>query len=179
MARTFTVDIMSKSSIENLIKDLTQYRDDFNARIKVFVRRLTRIAVEEIEKDINRAGITVDANGIESGSQTEHKVVERYTDGVTYSKSKIIVSGKEIMFIEFGAGVYYNASPSPHPKGEEFGFVIGSYGKGYGLRQVWGYYGDDGELHLTHGVKATMPLYNAVQRLYCEAPAIAKEVFGG
>lgn len=179
MAKTFKVDIMSRTSVEKLIDDLTKYRDDFNIKVGVFIRRLTRIAVEEIRKDILSAGITVDGNGIESGSKVDHTIAEKYTDGKTYSKAKITVSGKEIMFIEFGAGVYYNSSPSPHPKGEEFGFVIGSYGKGMGLKQVWGYYGEDGELHLTHGVKATMPLYNAIQKLYKEAPIIAKQVFGG
>ena len=178
MARTFHVDIMSASSIDKLIKDLTNYQNDFNVRVRVFIRRLTRIAIEEIEKDISDAAITMDGT-VESGANIEHSITEKFTDGKTYSKSTITVRGKEIMFIEFGSGVYYNSVPSPHPKGEEFGFVIGSYGKGMGLNQVWGYYDESGQLHLTHGVKATMPLYNAIQRLYKEAPIIAKEVFGG
>ena len=59
MARTFHVDIMSASSIDKLIKDLTNYQNDFNVRVRVFIRRLTRIAIEEIEKDISDAAITI------------------------------------------------------------------------------------------------------------------------
>ena len=177
MARTFHVDIMSASSIDKLIKDLTNYQNDFNERVRLFIRRLTQIAIEEIEKDISAAAITMDGT-VESGANIEHSITEKFTDGKTYSKSKITVRGKEIMFIEFGSGVYYNSVPSPHPKGEEFGFVIGSYGKGMGLNQVWGYYDEAGQLHLTHGVKATMPMYKADMEMIQQCRKLAKSIFG-
>lgn len=83
------------------------------------------------------------------------------------------------MFIEFGAGVYYNGSAgaSPHPKGQEFGFLIGSYGAGHGQQKVWGYYDETGELVMTHGVEATMPLFKAEQKIIDEYVSVAKRVF--
>ena len=45
-----------------------------------------------------------------------------------------------------------------------------------GKRQVWGFY-EDGELKLTHGAPATMPMYNAMKIVCDEIVAIAKEVF--
>ena len=84
------------------------------------------------------------------------------------------------MFIEFGSGTSYNGAvgSSPHPKGEEFGYTIGSYGKGYGARKVWGYYAESGELVLTRGVKATMPVYEADKEIIKSVTKVARKVFG-
>lgn len=91
----------------------------------------------------------------------------------------IIASGKDAVFMEFGAGVYYNGAvgSSPNPWGTDLGFTIGSYGKGNGRKEVWGYRGDDGEIHLTHGAPASMPLYMAVQSVSRDIARIAREVF--
>lgn len=179
MTKKYKANILSQSSINNLIKELREYQNSLDSKMKQFMDRLVAIAVKEIETNIALAGITVGPDGVESGSDITHSTEISQTNVGSYAKATITVSGKEMLFIEFGAGVYYNDPPSSHPKGEEFGFTIGSYGKGYGLRQVWGYIGDDGELHLTRGVKATMPMYKAIQRVYLEAPEIAKQIFGG
>ena len=74
----------------------------------------------------------------------------------------------------------YNGSTgsSPHPLGAQYGFLIGSYGMGNGSKQVWGYYADSGELVLTRGTKATMPMYSADLEIINNVVAIAKGVFG-
>lgn len=94
--------------------------------------------------------------------------------------SVVVASGEDAVWVEFGAGVYHNgaAGSSPHPKGNELGFTIGSYGKGNGRKTTWGYLDDDGELHLTHGTPATMPMYRAMETVSEEVYLIAKEVFG-
>jgi hypothetical protein len=81
--------------------------------------------------------------------------------------------------MEFGAGVYYNGAvgSSPNPLGTDLGFTIGSYGKGNGRKEVWGYCGEDGEIHLTHGAPSSMPLYKAVQSVLRDIARIAREVF--
>ena len=81
---------------------------------------------------------------------------------------------------KFGAGVYHNGSvgSSPNPFGNDLGFTIGSYGKGYGKKQAWGYYDENGDLVITRGTPASMPLYNAAQEVMRKAVEIAKEVFG-
>ena len=90
----------------------------------------------------------------------------------------VIASGEDAIWAEFGAGVHHNGSPgsSPHPKGSELGFTIGSYGKGMGKKDIWGFY-EDGELRLTHGAPATMPMYNALKTVCDEISEIAREVF--
>ena len=48
--------------------------------------------------------------------------------------------------------------------------------KSNGKLQTWGFY-EDGELRLTHGTPAIMPMYNAMKTICDETADIAKEVF--
>ena len=102
------------------------------------------------------AGAVVDdlLKGGQRTAQVDVSIDQR--DNITL----VIARGEDAVWVEFGAGVHYNGSAgtSPHPKGSELGFTIGGYGKGMGKKDVWGFY-EDGELRLTHGAPATMPMY--------------------
>lgn len=93
--------------------------------------------------------------------------------------SVVLASGPDAVFIEFGAGVYHNgaAGASPHPKGQELGYTIGGYGKGFGQRKAWGYRDGSGNLIVTRGTEAMMPMLNAADRCAEIAARIAREVF--
>ena len=95
------------------------------------------------------------------------------------SVTVVVANGEDAVWIEFGAGVYHNGSPgsSPHPSGAELGFLIGGFGKGNGKKETWGYY-EEGELKLTRGTPATMPMSRAITTVCDELSEIAKEVFG-
>lgn len=177
--KTLKCNILSLSSIKQLQRELQSYSNSLTAKCEEVVRRLAQVGLDEAEKHISEAGFTYDEKGIESGSDVEHHSEIKVKTLNGYSHADLIVSGKEIAFIEFGAGVYYNGAvgQSPNPKGNDLGMVIGSYEEGHGKQNVWGYYSDGGELVLTHGTKATMPMYNASMRMYQEAPKIVKEVF--
>ena len=126
-----------------------------------------------------KANYTYDAEGIRSGSNTNHYTYVKLRSFGGYNEAILIVEGKELMFIEFGAGVFYNgeAGTSPHPKGEVNGMVIGSYGEGHGIQKIWGYYADSGELILTHGVEAQMPVYKADMEIIQKYTEVARRVF--
>jgi hypothetical protein len=179
--RKFKCNILSKQSVEQLQKDLEAYIDDLSVKCEKVVRRLAEIGLAVAEEEIAKAGYTYDADGHESGSNTEHTSDINVSTSSNSAKADLVVSGEDILFIEFGAGVYYNgeAGKSPHPKGKDFGFVIGSYGKGNGIKKLWGYYDDSGTFVLTHGTEATMPMYKAALKMYEEAPNVVKEIFGG
>lgn len=97
----------------------------------------------------------------------------------------VIAEGQEAIFVEFGAGVYFNGGvgSSPHPKGAELGYTIGSYptesksGINQGRYDVWGFKNEDGEIRLTRGTKAQMPMYNAMKTIVSEIDSIARVVF--
>ena len=54
---------------------------------------------------------------------------------------------------------------------------IGEYGQGKGKQNTWGYYDDGGNLILTHGTPAAMPMYHAERTMEQEIKRIAREVF--
>ena len=95
--------------------------------------------------------------------------------------SVVFTNQEEAVFVEFGAGVYYNgpAGSSPHPSGAKNAFLIGTYGYGYGKYQVWAFKGNNGDWIQTHGTPASMPLYRALQSAIPEIPRLAQMVFKG
>ena len=172
---------LSKKSVENAIKYLQKYKTEFQRKLERFVTELANAGITVIDSNMAEAQYKYDEKGIRSGSDTTHNTYVKLNTDKSTAEAKLIVSGKEILFIEFGAGVYYNDSgvgSSSHPKGEEFGFLIGSYGKGNGQKKVWGYYDDNNNLILTHGVQATMPVLKAEKRIIEDYIGIAKRVFG-
>jgi hypothetical protein len=178
--KTLKCDVLSLSSIKKLQDSLKAYSDSLTDKCERVVRELAEIGLKEAERQIAKAGYKYDRKGIESGSSTDHYSEVKVTTLNGYSRADLIVNGKDIAFIEFGSGVHYNGAvgQSPNPDGQKLGMVIGSYGKGKGKEDVWGYYAESGELILSHGTKATMPMYNATMKMYKAAPKVVKQVFG-
>lgn len=172
--KTIRVSLNSES-VREAVRQLEEYRNDLprkaeQIRIKVaeLLERLVRDGFDgAFYDDIIYEGFKVAS--VEVGSKNEENV------------SLVIAYGKEAFFIEFGAGVYYN--PGGGPGNRPPGVVkIGEYGKGYGKREIWGYYEDPGNkdsLKLTHGTPASMPMFYAAKAVAEQIPAIAREVFQG
>lgn len=179
MAKKILKSDLSISGIKALQKQLKDYQNSLNRKCELLAKRLAEAGMPVIDENMAKAAFTVDEKGIQSGADPQHYTQVKINTFGSYARADLIVEGKELLFIEFGAGVYYNgaAGTSPHPKGEEFGYVIGSYGKGHGVQKVWGYYADSGELVLTHGVEATMPVYKASLEIADNVVKIAKQVF--
>lgn len=176
--RTLSAEFSVKG-IEQLKRDLLNYKNELNTKIDWFVLKLAESGIPTVEREMANASYAYDEKGIQSGSDTTHKTYVKLDRLIGISKATLILEGKEILFIEFGAGVHYNGDvgSSQHPKGPENGFLIGTYGMGYGSRQVWGYYAESGELVLTRGTEATMPMYKASQEMIDKVVKIAKEAF--
>lgn len=172
---------LSVTSIKALKKQLVEYKEGLANKCDELVKRLAEAGIPVIDKQMAKASYTYDENGIESGSNTEHNTYVKVDSLIGMSKATLVVEGKDVLFIEFGAGVYHNpvgAGGTSHPKGAENGFLIGTYGLGHGSQQVWGYYADGGELVFTHGTKATMPMYKASLEIRENVLKIVKDVFG-
>lgn len=164
---------LSPSSIRKAIKELEAKKQSFDEKQKEFVRMFAERIAEYAKNAFDNAEMDISPDGGSRKPDVKVEIEER--DGYT----AIVAKGSDAVWVEFGAGIYYNGSTgtSPHPKGEELSLTIGSYGKGYGNRNVWGFYDGD-ELILTHGTPALMPLYNAVKQACEDIKDIAKEVFG-
>lgn len=176
-----TINIsLSGKSVNEAIRQLQQYKNWLIKKTSLLVKELAEVGIPVIDENMAKANYTYDENGVRSGSDTSHRTyVEMSGSQSGTATAKLIVEGKELLFIEFGAGVYYNgeAGNSPHPKGVVNGMIIGSYGEGHGVQKVWGYYDDDENLVLTHGVEAQMPVYKADMEIIQKYVEVARRVF--
>lgn len=170
MAKKISISMSSKS-IQNAIKEIEAYKRQFIDRNELFVRRLAELGIPVIDQNIAAA---------QGDSEKNHNTYIKVNSFGSYSEAKLVVEGSDLLYIEFGAGIRYNGSAgtSPHPKGEEFGYTIGSYGKGQGSKDFWFYYADTGESVMSHGTEATMPVFRASQEIIQNIRRIAREVFG-
>lgn len=163
---------LSEESINQAIKQLEQYKKDIHNKTELLRQKVAEMLAEEIQQGFN--GAIVD-DIIGSPKQADVRVSIDNKGDITL----VIADGEDAVWVEFGAGVYYNgtAGSSPHPKGAEMGFTIGDFGKGNGKKRTWGYYDEEGNLNITHGTPALMPMSRAMIAVCNHIQEIAKEVF--
>lgn len=161
---------LNSASIQNAIKQLEDYKKSLRNKNELFVQRLTELGIPIIDSNIAMA---------QGDSDKNHNTYIKINSYGDYAQATLVCEGADLLFIEFGAGVHYNGSAgsSPHPKGEEFGYAIGSYGKGQGKNDSWVYMADSGEWVRSYGTQATMPMYKASVEIIQNIRRIAKEVF--
>lgn len=165
---------LSESGIEKAIQELLAYKQEIIRKTELLRQKVAARLADESRSGFNGA-IVDDLTGKNSPRLADVNVSVDDLDNV----SVVVAEGEDAVWVEFGAGVYHNGSvgSSPHPKGAELGFTIGGYGKGNGKKEIWGFY-EDGELRLTHGTPARMPMSQAMNTIINDIVSIAREVFG-
>ena len=162
------------TDINRAIREVNKFKQDFRNKVDTYRKRIAEELA--VQASLNFGNAVVD--------DVIHGSPRRPDVAVTVSErgsiSVVVAEGEDAVWCEFGAGVYHNGSvgSSPNPYGNDLGFTIGSYGKGSGKKQAWGYYDENGDLVITRGTPASMPMYNAVQEVARKSVEIAREVFG-
>lgn len=164
---------LNDASIAAAIKEVKKYKADLREKAEKIRIEVAKRLANLCEEGFN--GAAYDDVLYEGTKVPDVSVTVDEKENITL----VIAHGKEAIFAEFGAGVYYNPSGSPHPSRPAGIVAIGEYGYGYGKRKVWGYYDESGELKLTHGTPASAPVYFAAKEIVEQIPEIAKEVFKG
>lgn len=164
---------LTTQGIDRALRELERYKRNFVRKVELLRQRVAEELAKEAESGFNGAIADDLVKGEPRTAQVSVTVDDR--GAVT----AVVADGEDAVWVEFGAGVYYNgaAGSSPHPHGAELGFTIGGYGKGNGKKKVWGFY-EGGELKLTHGTPAKMPMARAVTTVCQDMEKIAREVFG-
>lgn len=152
--------------VETVINHLNNLPKDIDAKAHELLNRLARIGINTAEIGFHRAEGSYD--GTFDVSVTPEPI---WRDEKTLV---IEASGTAVLFVEFGAGVYnvpYPVQTPPEilPRGE--------YGKGFGKRKAWGFYGEGGELVITHGNAPARAMFDASMDIRAKITEIAKEVF--
>lgn len=156
---------VSSSSIKDAINELKTYRDSLDAKTDKLLEELAYIGVKEASIRFT----TAIYDGVNDSSVTLETIKNGYC---------IKAEGRAVAFIEFGAGVYHNPG-EPYPNARPAGIVgIGEYGKGYGKRQAWGFRNEAGEVVVTHGNPAAMPMWYASEEMRSAIKDKFLEVFG-
>lgn len=164
---------LSEKEIDRAIKELADYKQEIIRKTELLREKVAERLADEARKGFGGAVADDLVKGGQRFAQVDVSVDNRGSITV------VVANGEDAVWVEFGAGVYHNGSPgsSPHPNGAELGMTIGGFGKGNGKKEVWGFY-EDGELKLTRGTPARMPMALAVTTVCNDIQAIAKEVFG-
>ena len=164
---------LSTSEIDRAMKELADYKQEILQKTELLREKVAERLADEAKNGFSGAVVDDLTRGGQRFAQVDVSVDNRGSVVV------VVASGEDAVWVEFGAGVYHNGSPgsSPHPHGAELGMTIGGFGKGNGKKEVWGFY-EEGELKLTRGTPARMPMALAVTTVCNDIQAIAKEVFG-
>lgn len=166
--------ILNEQSIDNAIKELQNYKKWVNDKCQELKREVAKAIADTAQNLFDSSYVETSLRGANYPASVSVTIDEQ--DDICI----VMANGTDAVWVEFGAGVYYNtpAGTSPEPHGEELGLTIGSFSEKHnGEKQVWGYRDAEGNIILTHGTKATMPMYNAVQTVVHDLPDIAKRVF--
>ena len=148
---------LDPSSIDKAIKELEDYGKSLQDKLKILIGELTQDGVQI-------ARIQVSASQGDSTDAYVDYMVDSTGDIV---KASIFLQGTDALFIEFGAGIYYNNGAS-HPMAAEFGYGIGTYPSEHPPNRAinpgyWWYKDEVGNKHLSLGTEATMPIYHAAE----------------
>ena len=165
---------LNTKDINRAIRELQEFKQDFLEKVDTYRKRIA----EEIAVNASMLFANSVVDDVIQGSPRRPDV--QVTVDERGGISVVVANGEDAVWCEFGAGVYHNGSvgSSPNPFGTDLGLTIGSYGKGHGKQSAWGYYDEDGNLVITRGIPASMPMYNAVQEIARKSVEIAREVFG-
>lgn len=167
---------MSSKGIQSIIDQLQDYKQNLHRKTELLCQRLSEagMAVAQTAVGESPLGKTITLRIEMEPSKVGCKAM---LIAAGQTKSNDYGTVDTLLLVEFGAGVFYN--PSDNPKAGEMGFGIGTFpGQIHAFEDGWYYWGEDEKWHYTHGVKATMPMYNASVAIRQQVAAIVKEVFG-
>ena len=152
-------------TIDKAIKEIKEYREWLTRKTKELNKELAHIGTEEAAHRFGTAMYDGNNDVVVEAEQKDNGWVIR-------------ASGQAVLFLEFASGVYHNPGGDPYPGGRPPGIsAIGTYGKGYGKRQLWAYTDDSGNTVLTRGNPPALGMYFAMEEMRNKLIEVAREVF--
>lgn len=157
---------LSTAGIEQLEKELQEYRKWQEEKMKLLAKKLADLGVDVATMRFKLTAADKDKD-------------ERTVVPIETANGFIVrATGRTVLFIEFGAGVTYGYG---HPEANEYGMGPGTYPSDKGHwddPNGWWVPKSAGGYH-TYGNPPAMPMYEARKTIIRELPRIVKEVFSG
>ena len=160
------INLNKPGAIDDAIKQIKAYRYGLQDKINKLIEALAN------------DGLTVAKSWLMAaqGDSSRASVGLDFDNEGNILSAIINLSGEDAIFVEFGAGYYYNASDPPHAA--EFGYGVGTYpNQKYAFQRGWYHYDESGDLVYSHGTEGTYPLYHAAENIRNELIIKALEVF--
>lgn len=177
MAKKILKADLSVSSIRQLQKELEKYRDSLEYKARLLAEKLIEKGITVAQTDIDESplgkyiSIKTDITPEQAGCRAIMTAIGETMESEGYAPFNTLLA------VEFGAGIHYN--PIPNPNADKFGLGVGTFpGQIHAFEDYWFYWNEEKREWLpTHGVKATMPMYNASIAMATDVIKIAKEIF--
>ena len=175
--KKYKVNILSKSSVDKLKQDLLKYKNDLDGKLVIFCEKLAEIGVQAAQAKAYESPLGHHVSISVNSEKLDGKYHAYVTAIGDVKNSEGHAPFNTLLAIEFGAGIYHNKTLNPNAN--ELGYGPGTFpGQIHAFEDGWYYWDEQSqEWHYTHGVKATMPMYNAFTEILDNVKKIAKEVF--
>ena len=174
--RIYNVEL-SSSSINQAIKNLRAYQRDLNKRTRLFLDKLADCGIDVIESVIAQ----IPPDELHDGYilvQDPKKTLKKNQNGGYQMAIKL--SGEDVLFIEFSAGVTFGSANYPLPVGNKYG-ALTYPGQTHASQPYGWFYTDEGtgrtSVH-TYGNRAYMPMYHATVAMAMNVWMTAMMTFG-
>lgn len=169
---------LSISGIRKLQKDIEKYQNSIEYKARLLAERLAEMGIEVINIKVGESplGKYVSVKTNISATKMGCKAMLIATGEVKYSDEHNPFN--TLLAIEYGAGIYHN--PVANPNADKFGLGVGTFpGQIHAFEDGWYFWDEEKQKWMyTHGVKATMPMYQASLEIQKNVVKIAKQIFG-
>lgn len=177
--RVFKADLSVKG-IENLKKQLIDYKSNLNKKCETFVRKLAEAGIEVAKHNTGSFGTYITFSVKTEQNKNGCKAILIATNtGIIKSEWKTQDGVKSadispLLMCEFGSGLKAE-NPMNVP-----GVGTGTFpGQTHATDpQGWWYMDLNGEWHHSYGISPKAPMYHATMEIQQKVTQVAKEVFG-
>ena len=173
--KTIHIDLLDKDSIKSAVSELREVKREWEKKSVDAAKEVCREIADQIRANIELIPYTDDMINVKT-----HEIIQKKEPmGVwdlteTNNGCKVTIRGKDIVFVEFGAGAHYNhGNENPLSEIVPFNTEIGSFGKGQGLNDYWFV----AHNLISKGTPMYMPIYRAILAVKPEIPTIVRKVF--
>ena len=171
--KKFKVNILSQSSVDQLIKDLRAYQNELPSKVNLLVQRLA-------DKGVKVAKARIAAlDAVFTGELLASVHSMNLGGGQNMALFAIVVDSSHAAFVEFGTGqIGQEASyPYPFPAGIDWEYNTGQTIFEISPGQYGWFYQRDGQWYFTQGMPARPYMYETFLELKMIVEQTAKEVF--
>ena len=174
------VSLFKKGDIDKAIKEVEKYQKSLVDKGETFCRRLAELGVTVAKATLatgqgdssrdTKFDISFTANG---------EVVE---GALSITSTPNVTNDGRVFYPhlawEFGSGIYYN-NGNINPHAHELGMGVGTFpDQKFAFSDHWWYRDSNGNLRMSQGTQATMPMYKASLEMMQNIETIAREVYG-